>query len=363
MKNFLIRLILRCVKRRPQIGAVKSFLVISTTGLGDTLWAIPAIAALRQRHPDARIALLVSPIGEELLRLDRNIDALFVLKAPHALSLLRHFFVLRRRHIDAVILFHVSQRLPLLLAGLLAPPHIVGTLGCNKGLDCLLTHGIERKAIHEIAQRLALVSLYGAPSIDPTLFVSLGTEDMQKAREILSGLSSLPLIALHPGAKDRFKQWPADGWITLGNRLVEALGCQILVTGSAQERPLVDAIASKIVGARGLAGALTTRPFACLIRAMDLFVSNDTGAMHLAFAVHTPTVALFAPTDSALCGAYFVPHQITIQKERTCTPCLRKKCRDPFCLLQISPEEVYDAALKLFHTTYGRKTPHLHPRP
>jgi ADP-heptose:LPS heptosyltransferase len=67
--------------------------------------------------------------------------------------------------------------------------------------------------------------------------------------------------------------------------------------------------------------------------------------MHLAFAVKTPTIALFCPSDPKSFGPYFVDKCTVIKKHHTCTPCLKKKCREPFCMRQISPAEVFELAL------------------
>jgi ADP-heptose:LPS heptosyltransferase len=162
--------------------------------------------------------------------------------------------------------------------------------------------------------------------------------------------SHLPLIALHPGAKDRFKQWPPAHFIDLSNRLVRQLGCRIIVTGTPSEKSLVASIASQIEGA----AAATDLPLlatAALIKRMQVMIANDTGPMHLAFALKVPTIGLFTPTDPNLCGPYFVKNALSIAKTPTCTPCLRKKCWEPFCLLQIGVQEVYDATLKLFYAS------------
>src|SRR5262249_33690576 len=151
-----------------------------------------------------------------------------------------------------------------------------------------------------------------------------------------------PLIALHPGAKDGFKQWPAAHFVELGNRLVRSLGCRIIVTGTPQEKSLVESISSQIDRAIP-ATDLPLLSAAALIKKMDLMISNDTGPMHIAFATRTPTIGIFAPTDPKLCGPYFVENALTVAKKPTCSPCLKKKCGEPFCLLQIGVQEVYDS--------------------
>ena len=103
-----------------------------------------------------------------------------------------------------------------------------------------------------------------------------------------------------------------------------------------------------------MAGELTLEVFSALLKRLSLFITNDTGPMHLAFAAETPTVAIFGPTDPTLCGPHRVKHAIALSATPTCAPCLKKNCAEPFCLMQIGPDAVYDAALKLYYNELER---------
>jgi lipopolysaccharide heptosyltransferase II len=358
IKNFLIKSLIRLVKRyrKKEISLVKGqpprFLVVSTTGLGDTLWGTPALRALREKHPRAYIAVLTSSIGHEILRHNPHADQIFVLKNSSFISLLTLYFSLKRKKIHTVLIFHTSQRLVLPLCFLIGARTLIGTKGINKGLDFILTHGLENTPVHEIARRLEIIGQVGAQARNPLLELYLSDEDKHSAEKFLQehGIPDyIPIVGLQPGAKDKFKQWPPESFIDIGNRLKDHLGCQIVVTGSASEKNLVEKIARKIPGSIALHGELSLCAAAALIKKMSLMISNDTGPMHIAFAMQTPTIALFAPTDPKRCGPYFASRTKVIEKQTTCAPCLRKKCQDPFCLLQIGTQEVYDEALKLFY--------------
>lgn len=351
-KNGIFKFLVWLFRVKKKSGRERRFLIVSTTGLGDSLWATPAIKALRQSLPDCYLAVLTSPIGQEIFKHNRHIDELFVVDKPILLSLFFLLFKLRKKEIGSVLLFHTSQRAVLPFSALLGAWRIIGTEQMNKGLDSLLTMAVEKKPIHEIERRLEIVSKVGAHTLDPTLEFYVTESDEEKCANFLkkAGVPSyLPLVGLHPGAKDAFKKWPPEKFIALGNRLVDHFGCQILVTGNGEEKQLAEKIAKEIKGAQVVAGELSLGETGALIKRMSLMVSNDTGPMHVAFALKTPTVALFAPTDPKLCGPYFSHMAHVIAKRPTCTPCLRKKCQDPFCMLQISEEEVYDAAVQLFY--------------
>jgi ADP-heptose:LPS heptosyltransferase len=340
MKNVIIKSFVSVCKPRKRVFDTKRFLLVSTTALGDTLWATPAIAALRAGHKEAHICVLTSPIGREVLLHNPHVDALFVLQGPALRALCTLLRTLKKKQFSHILLFHTSQRPVLPCMALLGPEVLMGSTGLNKGLDGLLTHCLPvDPGTHEIERRLEIVKAVGGVegSKELELYVS------QRDRELADGIPmGRLLIALHPGAKDAFKQWPASHFIELGRRLHATLNATILVTGTPGEQPLVDAIASQIPQAQSITH-LPLRAFAALLQKVDLMISNDTGAMHVAFAMRTPTVALFTPTNPVHCGPFAAKHVLTIAKAPTCTPCLRKKCASPFCLLQIGVDEVYYA--------------------
>jgi ADP-heptose:LPS heptosyltransferase len=341
MKNiFLKRATQFLQKWIPKHQNTHHILVVATTALGDTLWATPAIENLRKSFPHALISVLTSPIGMQVLQSNPHIDKLFLLKEP----LLHHFFslwkVLYKEQFDTVLLFHASQRLTLPLVSLLGASRIIGTGGINKGLDALLTDPLPNEEQHEIVRRLKIAEQIGAiPSVQ-TLSFFLHTHEHHPPR------SPGPWIALHPGSKDAFKRWPQSKFIELGNRLKASTSCEILITGTKEERKLMEEVASAIPGAHIDEPNRTLRSFGALLHQMNLLISNDTGPVHLACALNTPVIALYSPTDPLRCGPHHAPHALAISKRPTCNPCLKRKCREPFCLLQISVDEVLTQALK-----------------
>jgi len=356
-KNKIIKAILWALnpeKTRPHHDKTPSkFLIVSTTGLGDTLWGTPAIRHLRQSYPESTIALLTSSIGYQVLEHNKHIDEFFVLNSFNLFSLLRLLPSLKKEQFDAILIFHTSQRLILPFCALLEAPQLIGTAGINKDLDFLLTKALKKIYQHEIERRLDIVKEVGVFVSNYHLEMMLRKEDDIAARRFLEAHGvpdHIPLIGLHPGAKNSFKQWPPDCFIEVGRRLVQHLGCQILITGDHSEALLLLDIASKIPGAIPIAGELNLSTFTALLKKMTVFITNDTGPMHLAFAAKTPTVAVFGPTDPNLCGPFHVENAVALSVSKTCRPCLGKPCAEPFCLYQIGPDQVYDAALSVAYT-------------
>jgi len=334
--------------------APSSFLLVSTTGLGDTLWATPAIRALRQSFPDAEISMLTSSVGGLALEHNKHIDELFVLSSTPFFSLIRFFSTLRKRKFDAILVFHTSQRMVLPFCALLEAPQLIGTQGINKDLDFLFTKTLPSKYQHEIDRRLDIAREIGAHISDYSLEMPFRKEEEEYVERFLNGHgipAHIPLVGIHPGAKNSFKQWPKEHFIEVGKRLTQHLGCQILVSGDRSEALLAFEIASKIPGAIPIAGELGLSPFAALLSKMMVFITNDTGPMHIAFASNTPTVAIFGPTDPNLCGPFHAKGVQVLSAKKTCRPCLKKQCIEPFCLYAIGPNSVYDAALACLPAT------------
>lgn len=321
--------------------AAPRILIISTTGLGDTLWGTPAIQAIKETYPQAFVGVLTSPVGFAVLSGNPYIDCLMTIKHRCLFQLPSRLKRLKKLRFDTALVFHLSQRATLPLCYFAKPSQIIGTEGINKGLDALLTVKLPKKYQHEIQRRLDIAAQIGVTCQNPHLAIYPSKQDFAKATSILSSLSKKQLIiAIHPGSKDRFKQWPPSLFIALGKKLQKEFNAHILVTGNQEEHELTKQIAEQIPGSHNLAGALSIKQLAALFASLDIFVTNDTGPMHIAFAMRTKTVALFSATDPQLCGPFTkIPAEI-LYKPKTCFPCLGKSCLDAFCMLQHSPEEV-----------------------
>ena len=348
-KNLLIKGFTKLSQLFPQFPHNNQrFLIVSTTGLGDTLWATPAIRALRYSYPQAYIGALTTPLGKEVLKNSPHINEIFVLKKPILFYAIKLLSMLRKKQIGTTVIFHASQRIILPFCSFIGSSQIIGSEDINKGLDFILTKTLKPKQVHEIQRRLDLISLVGGKPVDFHMEIFLAKSDKVSAKKMLENIPShIPIVGIHPGAKDKYKQWPPEHFIALGKRLQDHLGCQLIFTGGASEKKLIQQIAYAFPSAISFSGELSVQALAALLQRLSLFIVGDTGPMHLAFAVKTPTVALFCPTDPKLFGPYFLDKCSIIKKHQTCTPCLKKKCREPFCMRQISPEEVFTQSIEL----------------
>ncbi len=352
LKNTILRKI--CTKLRAKTPRTPdSFLVVSTTGLGDTLWGTPAIRNLRESYPNSRICVLTSQLGYEVLQGNPHINALYVWRGGSLLAWASLYFKLQKESFQTILLFHTSQRAVLPLCACLGADKLIASEGLQKNLDDLLTVRIPVDKDHEILRRLKITSAAGADIISTQMEIYSSKQQKEKVSRHLEKYrqNHIPLVCLHPGARDLFKRWPLEHFATIGNMLLSHLGCQVFITGNNEERNLAESLAQQIPGAMSVAGLFSIQELAEFYKNMQLLVSNDTGPMHIGFASQTPTVALFCATDPKLCGPYLTTQAVTIKKKITCSPCLKKKCLEPFCMLQISPNEVFEKALQLYYFT------------
>ncbi|MBS0626070.1 MAG: glycosyltransferase family 9 protein [Verrucomicrobia bacterium] len=320
-KNTFLRLLSRIAA--PSRTQQNRILAVATTALGDTLWAMPAIESLRKSFPNSHIALLTSPIGLQIFKHNPWTDEIHLLDSPLAL------WKKLRGRFDTILILHASQRFILPLCASLGATRIVGTAGINKDLDDLLTDPLPNLPQHEIDRRLAMVEAIGGRAHSKTLSFFLQPEE----KKPLSGR----WIAIHPGAKDSYKLWPLSHFAAVGRALKNY---NILITGGPSERPLMEELSRLIPNSHLADSSLSLRSFAGLLSSVDLLICNDSGPFHLATALKTPALAIYSPTDPALCGPHHSTTSHVLSKPRTCTPCIRRRCRTPFCLLQIGPDEV-----------------------
>lgn len=331
-----------CAPEKRPLSSHPRILVVTTTGLGDTLFATPAIESLRHHFPSSYLAALTSPVGKQVLTLNPHLNDLFVVSGPSFFSYLSLKKKMKKQEFELIFLFHFSQRLILPLCLQLHPNHLVGTESCNKGLDALLTDVVKYKKVHEVEKRMQQLALFFSPSFTPRPRLYLKEEEKKEASSFLSSLqlkSEQPILAIHPGAQDFYKCWPKEMFLELIYQIHKEFSVPILLTQGPKEEKLCEEIVQKAPFIKKLP-LLPLRSLASLLTYVKVFITNDTGPMHLADALGVPVIALFSPTLPALCGPYKSTSATLLAKPPTCRPCLQRKCHLPFCLYQISPREV-----------------------
>jgi ADP-heptose:LPS heptosyltransferase len=345
---------------------VRHVLVYRCGTLGDTLVAVPAIQALRAAFPGARFTLMTAhdPGGklwaDEVVREFGWFDATLVYESAELwspLGLARVLRRVRRARPDLVAYLASDRNSPLRLWRDRAFFALAGTrafLAPTPSPKSLPWGRLRRPRAtlpFEVERLLAACTRRGMG--DGTVRFELPDGAGQAARvaalvEAAGVDGARPLVALCPGSKQAIKRWPVERWTALGARLVAETDAAIAIVGGPEEAEIGNAMARQLPAGRVvvLAARTSVLESAALLRRCALYVGNDTGAMHLAAAVGTPCVAVFAAREPARSWhPYGDGHVVLRRDDVSCAPCYRSRCTTEGlrCLLGIEVEQVWGA--------------------
>lgn len=360
----------------PRWARARRILVSRLDNLGDVILATPAIHAIRESLPEARITLHASPSGAQVAALNPDVDDVVVYQAPwmdpdrllpQTPEREQEMIVrLRAGRYDGAIIFTSYHESPLPTAYLYYLADIpLRHAASIDGPGSLLTsrHRHPERLVHEVERGLDLVGGLGFRTEARALVLTPRPDDLEAMRVRLASLGMRPgdpLVVLHPGSTTESRTYPGDQYATTIRLLVEELGCQVVITGTAGEVELVERIrAASGASSASLAGQTTFPELAALIALADLAITNNTGPMHVAAALKTPVVALFALTNPPeQWGPWRVPHRL-LYHPTECALCYTRRCPvDHACLRKVTPEQVVGAAAELLSDgNDGRKPP------
>ena len=315
----------------------------------------PAIRALRKRYPQAFIACAVPPRCRELLAGNPHLDEIVEIDERGAERGLLGFWRVVRRirsyRFDACYLFHrsLTRTLWAFLAGI---PHRVGYATWKR--RALLTTAVPMPPKDTVPKTVYFLDLLKADGIvrDGTAYdLAVSESDRAYARQLLRAAgcqADRPTIAIHAGANWLLKRWPPASFARLGDLLAEQYGAQVVLVGSADDRPMAEGIARRMDHPPViLSGQTTLSQLGALFMHVDAVISNDSGPLHIAAAVGARVVGLFGPTSPELTGPPGGANvQVLVGSIGCPVPCYRLWCPINLCLRQITPERVVEAILR-----------------
>ncbi|MCX7003996.1 MAG: glycosyltransferase family 9 protein [bacterium] len=351
----------------------RSVLCLCLSGIGDALTFTPFVQALHAARPELVIDVLVMfKSAAALFHTNPAVqDVLFVdfLNQPGWRSL-REMLAVRQRNYDAVVAALPANRWEYNLIQVLAGGRRIGHryLHCDRiNLNFLKQDAVcEDDQLHVVEKNLQLLPFLGVPvPAQPAgLLMAITADDRCVADAWLQTrtLGQRRLIGLHPGSamfKNHInKRWPAAEFAALAARCVDELDADLLVFGEPAEQALKERIVQQAARpARVHAVDHTTlRQSAALIARCAVMVTNDSALMHVAAAMHTPVVAIFAYTNPRGLYPWQVPHRI-VRHDLPCSPCFYYSpkpagCRvrlDYACIRHITVREVFAAVLDLLN--------------
>ena len=344
-------------------------LCLRLDSLGDVLMCTPAMRALRAQLPERRLTLLTSPAGAALAPHLPDVDSVLAYEAPWMKSSsadppgrhIEQIGALARHRFDGAVIFtcYSQSALPAALLCQLAGIPLRAAY-CREKPYQLLTDWIadpEPGAFirHEVQRQLDLVRHLGAQVQDEHLSFLPLAADMAAVRTRLCRLGIDPAgrwLVLHPGASAPARRYPQRHWTTLIRTLHERVACPLVLTGGAHEMSLIDGIdLPEDARVHSLAGQLTLGELGALLAQSSLVVSNNTGPAHLAAAVGTPVVDLYALTNPQH-TPWRVPSRV-LNRDVGCRYCHRSVCPEGHhdCMEKLAPSQVADAVCSLLKQT------------
>ncbi len=336
---------------------VKSILIVSSTAIGDTLMSTPAIKAIRERYPHAKIIAHFNAKNMELFENNPYIDGII----PYYGGWKKFFKTIKefRNHkFDVAVILHGNEPQATPMAYLGGARFIVKVPNSNKFRFLLSNHEriyAWKDFNHGIEARLYSAKLIDCNISDKKMIILEYPEGEFIISKFLKQNKIHEeniLVGFQVGASTTSRMWSKDNFIELGRKLLEKIpNLSIIITGSPKEYNYCQAIADGI-GKKALvsAGKIPLKYLPSLLKKLTLLVTGDTGIMHLAITVRTPIVGLFAVSDPKNSGPYYDKEMhIVIKKNRICKPCKGKKCKNPDCLNNIDIDEVYEAVLKIIY--------------
>jgi ADP-heptose:LPS heptosyltransferase len=345
--------------------------------LGDTLIALPALKAIRQQFPAAKIVLLTSYSSrhswvsiQEVLP-QGLIDDFITYDISGSLlttwtSLWLNF---RREAFDLLVYLvprtrsHFAIVRDLCFFRVCGIKHFVG----HRGFDALPKRrdGVPLPAVQHEAEHLLGRLQRDGIALDRPVAAGLTLELTEKER--IDGLiwltknlglkSGRPVVGFGPGSKWQSKRWPEDRFAKLGRLLVDELNVFPIIFGGAEDKDLAARLLQHWGDGATAAGELTVRQAAAVLKQCDLYVGNDTGTMHLAVAVGTRCVAIFSAQDwPGRWYPYGTEHTV-LRTAPSCEGCKLEVCidRDIACLRAITVEQVFDAVRRALNDLNSSK--------
>lgn len=346
----------------------QNILCVRLDAIGDVLMTTPAIRALKRA--DRQITLLTSQAGAEVASLVPEIDRVIAYDPPwmkataprlNSQPELEMVEWLRSHNFDAAVIFTVFSQNPLPSAFLCYLANIPLRLAhCHENPYQLLTNWIldpepSCGIRHEVRRQLDLVASVECQVDDQRLSLMVPDHHFQTVRSLLTALEldlKQPWVVLHPGATAASRRYPAEGFAEVARRLVLDLQCQVVFTGTPAEQALVESIRSMMgVDSYSLVGCLELADLAALLAIAPLLIANNTGPVHMAAAVGTPVVDLYALTNPQH-TPWQVPHRVLFH-EVPCKFCYKSICPEGHhhCLQRVTPAAIVQAAHELLNET------------
>lgn len=346
-----------------------NILIVKLSAVGDVVHTLPSLASLRRLYPDANISWVIEEASSDIICGHPYLDRVIVSRRKKWIADLKKFrhisrtileirsFIaeIRDRKYDLVIDFHGLLKSALIVL-ISSGKRKLGYDSMQELSGLFLNEKIfEDMGKHAVDRYLDFPRYLGARIEKPEFCIPVAEENKTKVKKLLraNGIDTGErFVAVNPIAFWETKLWDEKKFALLCDRISNELKLKVIFTGGTSEGAIERMQSSMTCPYVDLVGATTLRDLAYLYGLSLLVVTTDSGPMHVAAAVGTPTVAIFGPTDPARTGPYGANHTI-VRKDLPCSPCFLKKCATGKCMKEISADEVFEAVRKAMNSENG----------
>lgn len=334
-------------------------LIVRLDRIGDVVLSTPAIHAVRAAYPKSHIAVMVRPYAQAVVEGNPYIDEVIVYdktgRDAGLIGSLRFIAKLRAGRFDLAIALHPTARTHLILFAAGIPSRVGFDFKRGYLLTNKMRHTKHEGLMHEIDYTLGLLRSIGIDSQDRALYMptTSGAERTVADLFTVHGITAGDLVvAVNPGASCPSKRWSAERFAGVASELSARYGAKIVIVAGQDDAGFGDTVAGLVsTGCLNLSGKTSVSELASVLKRAQLFISNDSGPVHIACALKTPVVAIFGRKDAGLSPRRWGPtgrDDIVIHKDIGCGICLAHECRKGFaCLDAITVAEVVEAAGRL----------------
>lgn len=339
---------------------MERILIRGTNWIGDAIMTIPAMDSIRATYPQAHIAVLAKPWVADIYRLFCAVDEVIVYenKYDNITGVFRLAQLLKKKKFDAAILLQnaIEAAIMTLIAGI---PVRAGYNSDGRGI--LLTHSVKRNKeilkMHQTDYYLEMVKALGCIPINKELHLETKINPLTACNTVLRYIPDARnnLVGLAPGATyGPAKRWFSARFAAVADKIASSFSCRIILLGGKSDEDTAEEVRSLAQNdLLNLAGRTTLEEAIYLISQCRLFISNDSGLMHIAGALNIPTVAIFGSTNPQTTSP--VGRQsVVLHKKTSCSPCLKKTCpEDLRCMELITVDDVWQEAQKILRDKIG----------
>jgi len=344
---------------------LNNILVIRLSSLGDVLMSIPAVVAIRNTFPNARISWLVEGSVSELIASQGFVDNTIefprhgIVRAIKKSDPVRVFnetnvFIkrLRKERYDIIADFHgiiKSAILSLIARG-------ERRIGFGKIYAKEKSHLFYRehvtgddRRLHKVERNMLIARYLGVNGNAPEINLAVPYDAESYIEDFfLQTCIDAPVFAVNPFSSrgSLFKRWNIKRYGELIKRICNEIGAKVIILWGPGEKKEAEHL-KMLAGDRAFLACPTSVPqLYALLKRVDMYIGGDTGVMHLAVFAGKPVVAIFGPTDIGINAPYGENH-ILVRKDLPCSPCKNKNCEDRRCLDNITVDEAFEAVSRM----------------